>query len=63
MQPAKKFLIARTLDDGNPMRVESAVIKIAEIEQELEVHVHQTRDAFSALNVATHPVEIIGNTA
>ena len=59
----EQLLVAGALDDGHPVGVQRGFVEVAEIEQELEVDVHQARDAFGALDVAAHPVEGIGDTA
>ena len=59
---AELLLVAGALDDGYPVGVQRGVVEVAEIEEELEVDVHEARDAFGALDVAAHPVEGIGDT-
>ena len=55
--------IARRLHDGQPVRGEAVLVEIAEVEEELQVHVHDARNVFGALDVAGHPVERVGDAA
>jgi hypothetical protein len=40
---------------------EAAVVDAAEIEQQLEINVHDTRDIFRAFDLAGHPVKRISD--
>ncbi len=61
MQRKEGLFIAGALDDGNPMAGQSLVIEIPEVQEELQIDVHNARDVFRALEVAAHPIERIGD--
>jgi len=42
---------------------EALVVEGAEVEEELEVHVHDARDVLGTLDVTSHPVEAVGDAA
>jgi len=57
MRFKKSFFIARGLNDRQPIGGETFFVNVADVQQELQVHVHDTRDIFGALNVTSHPVK------
>jgi hypothetical protein len=55
--------VAGALHDGHPVFGQALVVEIAQIQQQLQVHIHDARDVFRALDVARHPVKTIGDAA
>ena len=39
------------------------LVQVAQVEQQLQVHVHDARDVLGALDVARHPVKRVGDAA
>ena len=56
-------LVAGGLHDGQPVFGEALLVEVAQIEQQLQVHVHDARDVFGALDVTRHPVKRVGDAA
>ena len=63
MKLEEGFLVSGGLNDGQPVLGQALLVEISEVEEELEVGVHQARRVFGALNVAGHPVETVRNAA
>jgi hypothetical protein len=42
---------------------EALVIELSEVEKELEIHIHDARGVVRTLDVATHPVEAVCDSA
>ena len=57
MQFEKLLFIAGGLHDGKPVGGKFPVVQSAQVEEELQVHVHEPRYIFGAFNVTRHPVK------
>jgi hypothetical protein len=54
-------LIAGGLHDGHPVITQFLLIQTPEIQQQLKIHVNQSREVFRALNVTGHPKQGVGD--
>ena len=61
VQFEKCLLVAGGLHDGQPVFGERSLVQIAQVEEQLQVHVHDARDVFGALDVTRHPVKRVGD--
>ena len=59
----KLLLVAGGLHDGQPVFGQALLIQIAQVQQQLQIHVHDARDVFGALDVTRHPIQTVGNAA
>ena len=53
----KRLLVAGGEHDGFPVGDELLLIEAAHVEEQLQVHVHEARNVFGALDVAGHPIQ------
>ena len=63
VQREKLLLVAGGLHDGQPVLGQALLVEVAQVQQQLQVHVHDARDVFGALDVTGHPVERVGDAA
>jgi hypothetical protein len=57
VQFEKSFLVAGGLHYRQPVRGEAFFVEVAQVEEQLQVYVHEARDVFGALDVTSHPVK------
>ena len=61
MQFEKLLLVAGACTMGSQYSASRFVVQVAQVEQQLQVHIHDARDVFGAFDVARHPVKRIGD--
>lgn len=57
----KLLFVTGRLHNRQPVLCEPFLIEVPEIEEQLQVHVHNARDVLGAFDVTRHPVKRIGN--
>ena len=56
VQFEKRRLVAGRLHYGQPISDKPFFVEVMDVEQQLQIDVHETRDVFGALNVTRHPI-------